>query len=69
MLCFKNALDFDDFIKLNMTLQKPPRLILRGSVKVKENRSLSKICDTVPKQYPLEYNFKRRKCSIKWGYT
>ncbi len=67
MLCFKNALDFDDFIKLNMTLQKPPRLILRGSVRVKENRSLSKTCDTVPKQYSLQYNF-RGKYSIKWGY-
>ncbi len=68
MLCFKNALDFDDFIKMNMTLQKPPRLILRGSVRVKENHYL-KTCDTVPKQYTLDYNFKRGKYSIKWGST
>ncbi len=69
MLCSKNALDFDDFIRMNMKLQKPPRLILRGSERVKENRSLSKTSDTVSKQYSLQYNFKRGKYSIKWGYT
>ncbi len=68
MLCFKDAFEFDDFIKMNMVLQKPLCPILRESVRVKENRSLSKTSDTVSKQYSLQYNFKRGKYSIKWGY-